>query len=86
MRPGKERRRGRIQNVKTSEGYISEAMACHPTQSREFNEAYKKAGITGAEHLEDGSLHIRSRRARAEIMKMRNMRDSDAGYGDHPGS
>lgn len=79
------RKNGAIQNRKTAEGYISEAMGCHASQANDFNAEYKKYGITGAEHLEDGSLHITSRRARAEVMKIRNMLDRDAGYGDYAG-
>ena len=64
---------------------ISQIMGCHPSQSKEFNEEYKKHGITGAYHREDGALVITSNKARNQVMKSRNYLDRDAGYGQWAG-
>jgi hypothetical protein len=42
-------------------------------------------GITGARHLPDGTLECDSRSARNAVMKARQLRDQDAGYGDWAG-
>lgn len=76
-----------VKNKKTGDGYISEAMACHPDQVKEFNEFYKRNGVQGAEHLPNGDLHITSRKnGRNQVMKLRGMVDKDGGYGDYTGS
>lgn len=54
-------------------------------QVDEFNAFYASAGITGAYHRPDGTCVIESRKARNQLLKLRGMRDNDAGYGDHAG-
>lgn len=64
---------------------ISVSLGCIEGQSKEFNEEYKKRGITGAYHRENGDLVITSNKARNEVMKLRNLMDKDAGYGQWSG-
>lgn len=61
------------------------ALGCHPQQIAEFNQLYAKHGITGAHHDASGDCLLESRQARNEVMKLRNLRDNDAGYGDWSG-
>jgi hypothetical protein len=63
----------------------SQSIGVHRTQVKEFNEMYKKAGIVGAMHKENGNLVLESRKARNEVLKLRGCRDNDAGYGDYGG-
>lgn len=63
----------------------SMALACHKSQVEEFNQSLSSAGITGARHLADGTCEIDSREARNQVLRHRNLRDNDAGYGDHAG-
>lgn len=58
---------------------------CHPKQVTEFNQMLAGAGITGARHLPDGKCEFDSREARNQVLKLRNLRDNDAGYGDYAG-
>lgn len=60
-------------------------MACTPGQVAEFNRLYADAGIVGAQHKPDGTLVMDSRSARNSVLRFRNLRDNDAGYGDHAG-
>lgn len=60
-------------------------LGCHRTQVQEFNQMYAEAGISGAGHDPDGTCVLESRQARNKVLKLRNMRDNDAGYGDHAG-
>lgn len=60
-------------------------LGVHPSQVDEFNAFYAGAGITGAFHDRDGTCVLESRQARNRVLQLRNMRDNDAGYGDHAG-
>jgi hypothetical protein len=70
-----------------SEGKPGHSMSagCDPSQVKEFNEMYRKAGIKCATHLADGTLEYTSRKARSAVLKSRNLLDKDAGYGDWAG-
>tara|TARA_R100001594_G_scaffold93186_1_gene127530 strand:+ start:4413 stop:4826 length:414 start_codon:yes stop_codon:yes gene_type:complete len=59
-----------------------------------MNAAYRRAAaedpgrygsLSGAHHKPDGTLVCESRQARNAVLKLRNRRDNDAGYGDHAG-
>lgn len=78
-----------IPNIATS---ISQAnplrslgLGCHRNQVGEFNQFYAENGITGAYHDSDGTCVLESRKARNEVLKLRRLRDNDAGYGDWGG-
>lgn len=60
-------------------------LGCHPSQVAEFNEDYRRAGISGARHDDDGTCVLESRKARNSVLKLRGMFDNDACYGDHSG-
>ncbi len=64
---------------------VSVGLGCTRKQVPEFNRRLEAAGITGAHHAPNGDLVIETRQARNEVLKMRNMRDCDAGYGDWAG-
>jgi hypothetical protein len=49
----------------------------------EFREDVKKAGITGVDINNDGSVTFSCRSARRKYMEHRGVYDRDAGYGDH---
>lgn len=66
-------------------GLRSLGLGCMRKQVAEFNAFYRDAGITGAHHDPDGTLVIESRQARNQVLALRNLRDNDAGYGDHAG-
>jgi hypothetical protein len=61
------------------------ALGCHPQQAPEFNRWYQQHGISGAHHDASGDCLLESRQARNEVMKLRGLRDNDAGYGDWSG-
>jgi hypothetical protein len=63
----------------------SVGLGCHPTQVQEFNQYYQQHGITGAHHNEKGNCVLESRKARNQVLKLRGLRDNDAGYGDWSG-
>jgi hypothetical protein len=69
-------------NNKWSTGLKSVSCGCHSEQVDEFREDIQRAGIKGAEVLNDGSVKFYSRKARREYMQMRGMYDRDGGYGD----
>jgi hypothetical protein len=61
-------------------------LACHSNQVAEFNQFYRENGIVGASHESDGTCVLESRKARNEVLKLRGLRDNDAGYGDWAGN
>jgi hypothetical protein len=61
-------------------------LGVHPSQVQEFNSWYRENGIAGAGHTPDGACILESRKARNEVLKLRGVRDNDAGYGDHSGN
>ncbi len=60
-------------------------LAVPRAQAEEFNQFYAEQGIRGAYHDPDGTCVIESRQARNKVLKARNLRDNDAGYGDWAG-
>jgi len=60
-------------------------LGCHRTQVAEFNQFYRDNRITGVHHDADGTCVLESREARNEVLKLRGLRDNDAGYGDWSG-
>ena len=70
-----------------SEGkpWKSQSAGCHPSQTKEWNEQLKRHGVKCAEYKPDGTLECTSRKARNQVLKSRNLRDRDAGYGDYAG-
>lgn len=60
-------------------------LACHRDDVGKYNEFLKSKGVTGAYHDKDGTCVIESRQARNQVLKARNLRDNDAGYGDWAG-
>jgi hypothetical protein len=60
-------------------------LGCHRTQVEEFNQFYRENGINSAHHDANGDCILESRQARNQVLKLRGMRDNDAGYGDHSG-
>ena len=60
-------------------------LAVHPDQVREFNEFYRKHGITSAYHKPDGTCVLEARQGRNQVLKLRDYRDQDACYGDYAG-
>ena len=64
----------------------SQAAAVHSSQANEFNEDYKRHGITGAYHRADGVLVSNDQRSLNRVMQLRQLRDNDACYSQHAGS
>ncbi len=65
--------------------WVSTAAAVHADQVPRFNEELKNQKVAGAYYRGDGKLVCTSRSARNKVLKMRGMRDGDAGYGDYAG-
>lgn len=64
---------------------ISHAAGVHSSQAKDFNEDYKRHGITGAYHREDGALVINDNASRNKVLALRNLRDNDACFGQYAG-
>ena len=60
-------------------------LGCARRQVGEFNRYYREHGISGAYHDSDGTCVLESRQARNKVLKLRGLRDNDAGYGDWAG-
>jgi hypothetical protein len=73
-------------SISESNPLRSVGAGCHRMQVDEFNKYYKERGISGAYHERDGTCVFESRKARNEVMKLRGLRDNDAGYGDWSGN
>ena len=61
---------------------LSDGVGCMKAQVPEMREAIRRNGIQGAQVLDNGQIRFTSRRARREVLRMRGLRDADAGYGD----
>lgn len=57
------------------------AAGVHTSQVTEFNEMYKKAGLSSY-HEKDGTLVCADRDQRKRTLKFRNMKDNTGSYGD----
>lgn len=53
-----------------------------PDKAQQYNEMYRKHGITGAYHDERGRLKFTSRKQRKKCLELRGLIDMDGGYGD----
>lgn len=71
--------------ISSSNPLRSVGLACGKKQVSEFNEFYQQSEIVGAHHEPDGTCVLESRKARNDVLKARNLRDNDAGYGDWSG-
>ncbi len=65
--------------------WVSTAAAVHVDQVGRFNAELKERKVAGARYRDDGKLECTSNKARNTVMKMRNLRDGDAGYGQYAG-
>jgi hypothetical protein len=65
--------------------WVSTAGAVHADQVEKFNRELVDNKVRGAYYRKDGNLVCTSRGARNRVLKMRNLRDGDAGYGDYAG-
>lgn len=66
--------------------WVSTAAAVHVDQVARFNQELKDKKISGIRYRTDGKAECTSNKARNTLMKMRNMRDGDAGYGQYAGT
>lgn len=64
--------------------HLSVAAAVHSSQVNDFNEDYKRHGIS-AYHKKDGTLACADRNSLNRVLQIRNLRNNDAGYGDWAG-
>lgn len=71
--------------IRSDKPWRSLGLSVPMSQANEFNQMYQEKGITGAYHERDGTFVAESRKARNEVLKLRNLRDNDAGYGDWAG-
>ena len=55
----------------------SEAMGCAPSQVGHFNRELSKAGISGAKFDPGGTLHMKGRKTKLDVMKARGLHDRD---------
>jgi len=67
-------------------GLVSVGLGCTKKQVPEFNRQLQEKNITGARYLPSGDLKFESRQARNAVLRLRNYRDNDAGYGDFAGN
>jgi len=65
---------------------VSKSLGCHSSQVKEFNEMYRRHGITGARHFTNGDLEISDNNARNRVMQVRGVYDRNAGYHQWAGS
>jgi hypothetical protein len=72
--------------ISAANPWRSVGLACASHQTSEFNQFYQDNGISGAHHDTDGTFVAESRKARNDVLKLRNMRDNDASYGDWSGT
>lgn len=71
--------------ISDTKPWNSLGLSVHREQAAEFNALYKQRGITGAHHEANGDFVCTSKKARNQVLKARNTRDNDAGYGDYAG-
>ena len=61
---------------------LSDGIGCMKSQVGEMREVIRRHNIKGVTVRDSGKLEITSRRGRRELLKVRGLADSDAGYGD----
>jgi hypothetical protein len=81
----RERQRSSRSAICEKNPWVSTAAAVHADQVPKFNEELKNNKVAGAYYRKDGKLVCTSRSARNRVLRMRNLRDGDAGYGDYAG-
>ncbi len=74
------------QAIRANKPLESQGLSVHRSQADEFNEHYRKNGITGVHHEPNGDCVIESRGERNKVLALRGLRDNDAGYGDFAGN
>lgn len=57
--------------------HTSQAMACHPSQVKEFQAHADHAGLTGVRYSKTGEVHISSAGQLKGLCKIRNMVNND---------
>jgi hypothetical protein len=77
--------RGKTYSTAFTTPLVSTAAGCHSGQVGEFNELYHEHGIVGAYHKPNGDCVFESQHARNQVLKLRGLRDQDAGYMQHAG-
>ena len=65
-----------------SKPMISEGLGCMKSQVPEMRETIARNGIKGVRVLNSGQLEITSRQGRRDLLRVRGLVDSEAGYGD----
>jgi hypothetical protein len=68
--------------ISENKPWVSQSMGCHPSQSKQFNEDMREAGIKCARMRDDGALECTSNKSRNQVMEFRKMFDRDGGYGN----
>jgi hypothetical protein len=66
----------------TAKPLVSEGVGCMKAQVPEMREAIREHGIVGAHVRDSGQIEFTSRKARKQVLKMRDLLDNDGGYGD----
>jgi predicted SnoaL-like aldol condensation-catalyzing enzyme len=61
---------------------MSDGIGCMKSQVPEMRETIRKHNIKGVTVQDSGRLEITSRRGRRDLLRVRGLQDSDAGYGD----
>lgn len=75
-----------IPAIRSDKPFVSQAAAIHVDQVEKFNQQLRDNKVSGAYYRRsDGNLVCESRSARNKVLKMRCLRDGDAGYGDYAG-
>ena len=63
----------------------SDAMGVLPSQAKELNDHLAKHGVAPCQVDREGRIKLESRHHRNQVLKARNLRDKNAGYGDWAG-
>lgn len=61
---------------------LSDGLGCMKSQVKDLRDVIRKHNIQGVQVKNDGQLEITSRRGRKELLAVRGLVDSDAGYSD----
>lgn len=61
---------------------LSDGIGCLKSQVPELRDVLKKHNVQGVLVRDSGQLEITSRRGRKELLRIRGLVDSDAGYSD----
>ena len=73
----------RVGNLAYNRDLVSRGAGVHSSQAAEFNQAARRAGISGVYYdPKTGNAHFSSRKARRLELARRGINDRDGGYGD----